>query len=172
MLLRSIFNAHASVPNRKTIEVELSPEDALDRVAESFAADRGWIIEQEPGRLLIYPEDPAACQLDPVPDSELYRRLPYPETLAVRVSAEGLETKGARVEARLERRRVGALVREVGWQLLHPISYPTGGPILHALALARWRSNRRGGKLRMLRLAIEPLLPHERPPEQSPFRRS
>jgi hypothetical protein len=158
------------VPDRKAIEVELSPEDALERVAESFEGDRGWVIEREAGGLLIYPEDPTAFQLDPVPDSELYRRLPYPETLAVRVGVEALEGSGARVEACLERRRVGALVREAAWQLMHPISYPTGGPVLHVIALARWRANRRGGKRRMLRLAIEPLLVHERRPERGPFR--
>lgn len=160
-----------AVSKRKTIEVELSPEDALERVAASFAADRGWTIEREAGALLIYPRDPTALALDPKPDSELYRRLPYPETLAVRVRVDSLEGGGARVEASLERRRVGALVREAAWQLLHPISYPSGGPVVHAVALARWRSNRRGGKRRMLRLAIEPLVAHERRPERSPFRR-
>ena len=101
---------------------------------------------------------------------KLYERLPYPETLAVAVSTKALDDGGAHVDARLVRRRVGALVREAAWQMMHPISYPNGGPLLHAVAIARWRAQRRAGKRRMLRLAIEPLLAHELAPDRDPFR--
>jgi hypothetical protein len=158
------------VAKRQRIEVELSPEDALEQIEASVGRDRGWTMEREDGRLLIYPSDPTRLVLDPQPDSELYERLPYPETLAVCVRAEALEAGGAQVEAELVRRQVGALVREAAWQMLHPISYPSGGPVLHVIALARWRESRRGGRRKLLRLAIEPLLAHERRPEQGPFR--
>lgn len=123
----------------ETIDVELEPNDTVERIVASFEADRGWTIEREPERLLIYPRDPKAYQLDPPPDTALYRRLPYPETLAVAVSVTGLDGGGAHIEARLVRRKVGALVREAAWQMMHPISYPNGGPLVHAIMLARWR---------------------------------
>lgn len=162
---------------RKSIEVDLDCEQALTRVAASFERaktspsrtwDHGWIVERDAGRLLIYPRHPGDHLLDPLPDT--YFPGPFPETLAIEIEAVARAGGGTRVTAKVVHRRVLAFVGAVAVDIVASLLVPFVQPIVHGIERAALRANRRGAKVRMVRLALEPLLPYERQPDRGPFR--
>lgn len=147
-----------------TIDVELEPEAALEIVEATFAAAGGWVLARGDDGLRIRRADPRQYVFDPDPGP---RAIILPETLGLRVQALALAGGGARVCAWVEHRR-RAMVVAVMFELLTTYGF---GSLLHAVQMLALRRNRRGGKRRMLRLVIEPLLPHERAGDPGPFRR-
>lgn len=163
---------------RQTIDVELRPEQALALVEASFEAAGGWTVEPRGEGLLIYTDDPLEL-LDPRP--EVYTPQTVISTLALRVDARapgvgvggltGSEPVVTRVSAHFVRRRLGALA---GAFVLDLVGI-TGIPLFYtALGVMGWfehRRARRDGRRRVLRLAIEPLMPHQCRGDRGPFRR-
>jgi hypothetical protein len=151
------------VANQRTIEVALGCDEALDLVEASFAAaptlgagKQGWTIERRERELL-------ACTEIPWPEA--------PQQLAVRVRASPLEGGDARVEAKL----VWLPRHVVAWLGLGVLSlfeaYGFRLLMVGAEALAK-RGDRKAARVRTLRLALEPLIPHQRAAERGPFRLS
>lgn len=161
-----------SVITRKTVDVELSADEAIALVEASFDADRGWRVERDQLRVRAYPADAGDYLLEPPPKLQPRRYLP--ETLAVQVDAAPLPDGGARVRARITRYR-HRVVGLIGVVLLDVLAAPFGSfafeSIAHGMAMVSLRRNRRGAKRRMLRLAIEPLVPYQREWDRGPFRR-
>ncbi len=160
---------------RASIDTTLEVRDALALIESTFKLaktattrydDRGWTIERSGDRLLIGTTHPKDVLLEPLPDDYVAF---FPETLALEVMVRALPEGGSRVKARLVRRRIGATI---GTVLLDVFGFSFGGnTMLHGGELSTaLRENRRAAKLRLLRLAIEPLLPHEKPDKSSPFR--
>jgi hypothetical protein len=153
---------------RGSIDVSLETDEALGLVEASFEADGGWTVRRRADGLLIFPTDPKVGLLDPKPE---VASLPLPETLAVRVVARSLEEGGARVSAKITRFRVGDFVVATALDLVLMLVGGSLGAVVHGVELVELRRNRRGAKRRMVRLAIEPLVPHQRGHERGPFRR-
>lgn len=89
---------------RKTVDVELSPAEALAIVEKSFVAYGGWTIARDEDRLLAYPSEPRKQRYDPKPDS--YTPDQFPKTLAVQIEAAPLRADGSRVTAKIVRYRL------------------------------------------------------------------
>ncbi len=157
---------------RKTIDVDLAPSDALALVEASFVADRIWTIKRDERRLLAYPTDPGRPLLDPLPDSYSISSA-ITETLAVLIEATTLEGGGARVSVRITRipKRVLGLIGTVALDLVTIFYSFAFASVSHAAFMFKHRKNRENAKLRMIRLAVEPLLRHERGADHGPFRR-
>lgn len=162
---------------RKTIEVDLGCEEALALVEASFEKartsptrtwDGGWMVERKGGRLLAYPRNSRDYLLDPLPDTHAVGF--FPETLAVEIVVVALPEAGTRVTARIVRHRVLALMGILGLDLLVSFPLPFVQSVMHGIELATLRRNRRAAKVRMLGLALEPLLPYQRQQDRGPFR--
>lgn len=164
---------------RARIDVNLSVDEALALIEQRFATaktsptrilDGGWTIDRSGDRLLIYPTKPKDYLLEPLPAD--YIAL-FPETLAVQIDAMPRAEGGTRVSVQLVRRQIGAtigvlavdLVGGFGWGL------PLAHTVIHGADMLQHRQRRRAAKRRLLRLALEPLIPHERAPGHGPFRR-
>lgn len=163
---------------RSSIDVSLDIDSALALIEATFARaktastraqDGGWTVERQGDRMLIYPTKPGDVLLEPLPDD--YR--PYlPETLGLRVEATALDVGGTTVSMRIIRRRVGATFGAVGLDIV--VIFASQPPLLmtamHGAELWKLRNNRRAATRRLLRLAVEALLPHELGSEPDPFR--
>lgn len=154
---------------RKTIDIGLSPAEALAIVKKSFVADRGWTIERGKDQLLAYPSSSRNHLYEPKPDSYI----PYslPETLVVQIEAAPLPGGGARITAEVGHHRLpeylGNLAADI---LLAPFGTLAYVSITYGIVRLQLRKNRRNAKNRMIRLAIEPLLPHQTGRDGGPFR--
>jgi hypothetical protein len=168
------MHAHASTKRAK-IDVTLDVPDALAMIEASFQAaktattrmpDHGWTIERADARMVITTKDPRDFLLEPLPDDFLAY---FPETLGLEVVARALSEGGSRVRARLIRHRFGATL---GALLMGEAIGPFGmNTMLHGVELLIvLRQNRRAAKLRMLRLALEPLVQYEKSRALGPFR--
>ena len=159
---------------RASIDVTLEVRDALALIEASFkqaktastrVGDRGWTIERSDARLIIRTANPKDYLLEPLPDDYVAF---FPETLALEVGVRALADGGSRVRARLIRHRIGAMIGVIFMDLAVHLG---GSTSLHAgEMLTLLRQNRRAAKLRLLRLAIEPMLQYERSRALSPFR--
>jgi hypothetical protein len=165
-------------PKRASIDVSLGVEETLSAIVASFERsktsttridDGGWTIERSDGQLLIYPKKPHDHLLEPLPED--YVDTTFPETLALRIDALARPEGGTRVRARVIRRRVGALLGTIALDAIAVIGgLPLAHTIIYGTDMVSLRSNRRAAKLRLLRLALEPLIPHQRAAERGPFR--
>lgn len=159
--------------------MNLDADEALALIAGSFARaktaptridDGGWTIERSDQQLLVYPKKAHDGLFEPLPDDWL-STWSLPETLSLRVTATALPGAGTRVSARLTRHRIGALIGAVALDVLGGIGgIPLTNTVVHSKNMVALRHNRRAAKRRLLRLALEPLLPHQRAGERGPFR--
>lgn len=162
---------------RASIDVELEVDAALGLVEGRFAkaktsttriCDGGWTVDRVGRRLMIYPTKLGDILLEPLPKVYLAR---LPETLALRVDAASLG-RGTRVAMRFVRRRIGATVGAVALDLatIFGAGIPLFYTVVHTLELRKLRPNRVAARRRVLRLAVEPLVPHELGSARGPFR--
>src|SRR5690606_22093435 len=150
-------------------DVELSSAEALAIVEESFVVDGGWTIEQGENQLLAYPSDSRNHLYEPKPDS--YTPYSLPETLVVQIEAAPRAGGGARVTAEIGHHRLPAYLGNLAADiLLAPFGTLAFQAITYGITRLTLRKNRRNAKHRMIRLAIEPLLPHETGRDSGPFR--
>ncbi|KIG17605.1 hypothetical protein DB30_03086 [Enhygromyxa salina] len=149
-----------------SIDVELEPDAAIELVAASFAAGRGWAIERE-GLLALSIRRKRAFdyyfELEPGPDTPLLT-----PTVGLEVEARPLERGGAHVRAWTTHHdwlsQAAFLVADLSFFFgFHTF-------VAGVTALEQRRSRRRG-KRRLVALAIEPLVPHQRAADPGPFRR-
>ena len=159
--------------SRKTVDVELSPAEALAIVDKSVVAYGGWTTTRDQNRLLVCPSERRKQRYDPKRGS--YTPDWFPETFAVRVEAAPLPAGGTCVTAEIVRYRllehvgkhVGSLLPSL---LAAPLATLVFTPIAYGWAGFVLLKNLRGAKHRMIRLAIEPLLPHAAGRYGGPFR--
>ena len=168
---------------RRTIEVELSVERALDLIVDRFTgaprkgsrrdpsdwAKFAWTIERDAAQLCIYPSQSTMVLFEPVPDPPTVGLI---ETTMLRVDARALEGGGARIEAGLgvNRKRVAGLAATIVGDLFAHFGVLTLSNTI-MLNLTHRRARRRA-RDRLLGMAIEPLVPHERDRgSRGPFRR-
>jgi hypothetical protein len=138
------------------------------KTAPTRIQDGGWTVERQGNRMVIYPTNPGDVLLDPLPDD--YR--PYlPETLGLRVESKAL-SGGVNVSIQIIRCRIGATIGAVGLDILVILGsqMPLLMTVMHGVELWKLRLSRQAATLRLLRLAVEALLPYELGSEQDPFR--
>jgi hypothetical protein len=151
---------------RGSIEVDLEPLDALHLVEATFAAAGGWAIHQhDDTELRIRPANPGNYLFDPNPGPHA---IILPETLGLRVQVHPLGSGGARVSASIVRHSISKVIAAILFDLLAFFGF---GTLLHGAQMIELRRHREGGKRRLVGLAIEPLLPHQRVCDPGPFRR-
>jgi hypothetical protein len=164
---------------RASIDVKLEVGEALALIEASFEQaktsptrwlDHGWMIDRQAnGRMIITTKHPGDHLLEPLPEDYVETR--FPETLAVQIDVRALPEGGSTVNVRLIRQRVGATVGAVLLDMVAGLGgLPFALTLLHGGAMVSLRANRRAAKLRLLRLAIEPLAQHEKAREGGPFR--
>jgi hypothetical protein len=159
---------------RASIDVKLEPDEALALIEASFERgktsptrwlDHGWSIDRRAkGRMVITTKHPGDYLLEPLPEHYLAM---FPETLGVQIDVRALPEGGSRVRVRLVRHRIGATIGTIAMDLFD-VFFRT---MAHGGEMISLRQNRRAAKLRLLRLAIEPLAEHEQPRTGGPFRR-
>ena len=154
---------------RASIDVKLDAGEVFALIEASFRQaktattrmpDHGWTIERNDASMIITTKHHADWLLEPLPDD--YVAL-FPETLGLQVDVAALPEGGSRVRARLIRRRVGTMVGAVFLDMIamSTSAFPFAHSCIHATDVISHRKNRRAAKLRLLRLAIEPLVPHQ-----------
>jgi hypothetical protein len=161
---------------RARIDVNLDPGEALALIVASFERaktsptrwlDRGWTIDrQADDRIVVTTKHPGDYLLEPLPEQFVAH---FPETLGLQVIVQAMPEGGSRVRVRVIRCRVGAMVGTIFGDIFS-IGPPFARTVLHGGELMSLRRNRRAAIQRLLGLAIEPLVEHERPGSGGPFR--
>lgn len=152
-----------------SLRVALSPAEAIARSSASFRRDRKWTIAPAPAGFVAYPRSDRTHLLEPQPP--LYAPRPFPETLAVQVTALAVDDQATEVTARVVRKRVLKLLATLALDsTLGTVGPPAIESLMFAFSMLKFRRHRARAKLRLIRRALDPLLRFEVSALDDPYR--
>ncbi|PRP99351.1 hypothetical protein [Enhygromyxa salina] len=150
---------------RGSIHVDLDPDAAIELVATSFANARGWAIERRGRALSIHRKHSFDYYFgsEPGPSANILQG-----GVGLEIEARPLRDGGAHVRAGITRHNWPSVFGFVVADLVSTLGF---GTLWAAMAALEQRRAHRGGMQRLIGLAIEPLMPHQRTVDPGPFRR-